>query len=291
MNTRRDFIRSLATLPLALAASAGGAPAETEDGFGMLYDAVRCIGCRSCEAACNTENGLPKPALPYDDASVFNNHRKTDDKRLTVVNRYPSGTAGADAVYRKEQCMHCKKAACVSACLVSAFSRTVEGAVVWDSGKCIGCRYCMAACPFQMIKYEFDEPLRPMLRKCTFCHPRLMNGQPPACAAACPADAITFGKREALLNEAHARIIATPGQYDAHVYGEKEIGGTSKLYLTGVPADKLRLQPLTEKPVPEITEKIQHSVFKYFAPPLALFATLAAIMRLTKPNDGKGDKS
>jgi len=273
-----------------MAGSAAAEPASSADAYGMLYDTTRCIGCRSCEAACNEVNNLPKPAIPFDDTGVFEKLRKTDDNSLTVVNRYPSPEPGREPVYRKQQCMHCQKPACVSACLVSAFSKTPEGAVVWDSWKCIGCRYCMAACPFQMIKYEFDKPLQPMLRKCTFCHPRLLKGQPPACAAACPAEAITFGTRKAMLAEAHNRIKAEPGKYVDYVYGEKEIGSTSKLYLTGVPADKLRLQPLSGKPVPEITEKIQHGVFKYFAPPLALFAALAGLMRLTKPKNTEGNK-
>jgi len=177
-------------------------PVNTGEAFAMLYDSTRCIGCRSCEAACNEVNGLPKPAIPFDDDSVFQKTRKTGINAYTVVNRYPQ--QGGDPVNRKEQCMHCNRPACVSACLVDALNKTPEGAVTWDKWKCLGCRYCLLSCPFQMLKFEFLNALDPKIRKCTFCHDRISRGGAPGCFEACPADAIAFGKRKDLLAEAAA---------------------------------------------------------------------------------------
>ena len=284
---RRQFLKSTAAAGAALASAkvSGEVNPESErNGFGMLYDSVRCIGCRSCEAACNEVNKLPKPVVPFDDDSVFRQKRSTTPEALTVVNRYANPN-GNDPIHRKQQCMHCNDAACVSACLVDALNKTAEGAVEWDNWKCIGCRYCMLACPFQMLKFEFKNALNPHISKCTFCIERLRAGGKPGCFEACPAEAIAFGKRSDLLIEARQRIADNPGLYVNHIYGEKEVGGTAKLYLTGVPAEKLDLPKLKEKAIPKLTESIQHGVFKYFLPPLGLFALLAGAMALFKRKD------
>lgn len=287
--SRRSFLQgfslSVAGVPVSnFIRKSKDLPVNTDEAFGMLYDATRCIGCRSCEAACNEVNALPKPAVPFDDESVLQKTRKTGISAYTVVNRYPQPER--DPVNRKEQCMHCNNAACVSACLVDALNKTPEGAVVWDRWKCIGCRYCMLSCPFQMLKFEFLNALNPRMQKCNFCHDRISKGGVPGCFEACPADAIAFGKRKDMLAEARRRIKDNPGQYIDHIYGEKEIGGTAKLYLAGVPFERLRLEKLKEKPVPELTESIQHGVFKYFLPPLGLFAVLGGLMAFFKPKEG-----
>jgi len=130
------------------------------DSLGVLFDATECIGCRKCEEACNTVNNMPAPEQPFSDLKVLDTERRPTEKTLTVVNKYqPKGLE--HPVFRKLQCMHCKEPACASACFVKAFKKTPEGAVVYDASLCVGCRYCMIACPFNVPAYEYDEPLTP----------------------------------------------------------------------------------------------------------------------------------
>jgi formate dehydrogenase iron-sulfur subunit len=152
----------------------------------------------------------------------------------------------------KHQCMHCIEPACVSVCIVGALRKTEEGPVVYDAHKCIGCRYCMAACPFEIPRYEWDEQL-PLIQKCTFCDDRLADGLGPACAEACPTGALIWGRRGEMLIEAEARLQENPGKYVQKIYGEDEVGGTSVLYLSHVPFENLDLPPLSSQAIPDLT--------------------------------------
>jgi Fe-S-cluster-containing dehydrogenase component len=225
------------------------------DRYGMLSDMTRCIGCRRCEAACNRANNLPKPEIPFEDESVFDEKRKpyvADVQSYTVVNRYEvNGTK----VYRKVQCMHCDEPACVSACFVSALQKSPEGPVTWDEKVCIGCRYCITACPFYIPAFEYSSTFTPKIQKCFMCYERIKDGIVPACAEACPVEAITFGKRSKLLKLAWMRIWGEPDKYIDHVYGEREAGGTGWLYVSGVPFSQLGFQmDMGTTPYPEFTK-------------------------------------
>jgi len=220
------------------------------DGMGVLVDLTRCIGCRSCEAACNKEQQLPAPDRPFDDPAVFDQTfhggsqlRRPDEKAYTVVNRYrPEGTD--KPVYRKVQCNHCSEPACLSSCFVNAYTKTPEGAVVYNPDICVGCRNCMVACPFNVPAYSYSSAFDPVIKKCIFCHDtRLKNGLPPACVEVCPQEALTFGKRKDLIEIAHQRIKTMPGRYVDHLYGEKELGGTSWMYLSAVPFEEVGFDP------------------------------------------------
>ena len=184
--SRRKFIgwMGAAGLSTTIGKSAHAAANRQFKGYpgsaGVLYDGVLCIGCRKCEAGCNQVNELPTPARPFDDLSVLDRKRRTDSKAYTVVNRYDQTTGNPGPVFRKIQCNHCQEPACASACFVKAFTKTKEGAVVYDASVCVGCRYCMIACPFEIPAYEYDEPLTPLIRKCTMCHPRIVEGKLPA---------------------------------------------------------------------------------------------------------------
>lgn len=222
------------------------------DSPGVLHDITRCIGCRRCEAACNRVQELGSPDRPFDDLTVLDQSRRTHHQAFTVVNRYAPATAdmatagfrggntqpavGQEApVFVKTQCNHCLDPACASACFVKAFKKKGTGAVVYDESLCVGCRYCMIACPFNIPTYEYDQPLTPRIRKCDLCHQRQLAGLPPGCVADCPKEALTFAPRNALLDIARRRIGEHPGRYIPHIYGEHEMGGTSWLYLSGVP--------------------------------------------------------
>jgi Fe-S-cluster-containing dehydrogenase component len=205
------------------------------DRVGMLVDLSLCIGCRKCEEACKQSNQLPPVTVPLEDKSVFERHRRTDAENYTVVNQFPSDQPDKPPVYVKKQCMHCEEPACASACLVGALKKSPEGAVTYNKDICIGCRYCMIACPFNIPAYEYHNPTYPKVRKCTLCYERITNGGMPACAAICPTEAITFGKRAELIKMAGEKILKHPGKYQDHIYGVTEAGGTSWLYLSEVP--------------------------------------------------------
>jgi len=229
------------------------APRRTADGaYGVLVDTTRCVGCRGCEAACSEANGLPGPAMPGE-ARVFAEPRRTDPVAYTVVNRYANAEEGRSPRFVKTQCLHCSDPACASACLVKAFEKTPEGPVVYNADRCLGCRYCMVACPFGVPKFEYGKA-RPFVRKCTFCASRVKQGTPPACAEVCPSGALTFGKRAELLEVARTRIYRDPERFVHHVYGEHEAGGTSWLYITDVPFEQLGFRTdVATTPYPELT--------------------------------------
>ncbi|MDA8140957.1 MAG: 4Fe-4S dicluster domain-containing protein [Desulfobacteraceae bacterium] len=199
----------------------------------VLHDITRCIGCRKCEAACNSVNALPKPEKPFDDLSVLETKRRTTAEAYTVVNQFTPQAAEAKRVYVKKQCNHCLEPACASACFVKAFTKTPEGPVVYNPDVCVGCRYCMIACPFDIPAYEYHKALDPKVMKCTMCHPRLLEGKLPGCVEACPTEALVFGMRDDLIRVARDRIQSYPERYLDHIYGEHEMGGTSWLYVTG----------------------------------------------------------
>jgi formate dehydrogenase iron-sulfur subunit len=224
------------------------------DSFAVLHDTTLCVGCRACEAACNTVNELPPPNRPFKDLSVLDTLRRTTSKTYTVVNRFQTDSQSPKTIYVKKQCNHCLEPACASACFVRAFKKTPEGAVTYDHTVCVGCRYCMVACPFEIPAYEYDKALDPKIMKCTMCHPRVKNGQLPGCVQACPKEAMTFGKRKDILKIARERIQKYPERYIDHIYGETEMGGTNWLYLSGVPFSQIGMrEDLGVTPAPELT--------------------------------------
>jgi Fe-S-cluster-containing dehydrogenase component len=224
------------------------------DSLGVLFDSTRCIGCRKCEAGCNKVNDLPAPEQPFDELSVLEDGRRTTDKAYTVVNRYGGAGDAQGPLYRKIQCNHCLEPACASACFVQAFKKTKSGAVTYDESVCVGCRYCMIACPFEIPAYEYDSAFSPRVRKCTLCHPRVIKGLLPGCVEACPTEALTFGKRTRLLQIGRDRIRRFPERYVIHIYGENEMGGTSWLYLSGVPFRQVGMrEDLGTTPAPKLT--------------------------------------
>ncbi|SYZ74411.1 Protein DVU_0535 [Candidatus Zixiibacteriota bacterium] len=292
---RRNFIKLAAAGTLTL--TAGEAIAsdkktkiDTDNAFGVLVDTVVCIGCRKCEWACNDANTLSnKPLSAFEDKSIFKEHRRPNFAAYTVINQYSRPDNPEQKFSMKVQCMHCNDPACASACIVGAFRKTPQGPVTYDAWKCMGCRYCMIACPFQIPAYEFNNVLTPQVRKCTFCSEKLKKGEKPACVGICPNEALTFGTRKELIEMGHTRIAANPEKYFDHVYGEHEIGGTSWMYLASADFINTELPKLGDRPVPEVTETTQHGIFKNFIPPLALYGLLGlAMYNLRDKNNKEG---
>jgi len=284
---RRSFLKLIAfgataTVITPRASSAWQSKAPV-DPFGCLVDITRCIGCRKCEQACNSINELPPGQTSFSDLTVFDERRRPDVSQFTVVNRYHTGRIDDKGQlvpdFVKVQCMHCQDPACASACITGALSKSSNGAVHYDVTKCIGCRYCMVACPFEIPAYEYHKPLTPRVMKCNFCETLLVEqNKAPACATICPTEAITFGKRSTLLKVAKKRQRNTPGRYIKHIYGENEVGGTSWMYLSGVPFKKLGFLKLPNRPLPKLSETLQHSLFSYLWSPALLFTLLGGVM-------------
>lgn len=278
-------------------AAAGEAKAaDTASHVGVLYDTTLCIGCRECEAACNRRNNLPRTPVPFSDREVLRTARRPSDTAFTVVNQY-QGSPSADQAslphtFCKVQCMHCLYPSCVSACIVGALTKAADGAVVYNSTICLGCRYCQIACPFEVPAYEFFKPLTPRVRKCELCTDHEKGtGANPACAAACPTEALVFGRRADLLATAKERIAKRPARYLNRVYGEREVGGTAWMYLVGRPVREIGLLPLPDKAPPARTEAIQHGIFRYGLLPTAFYGLLAGVMwfnHRAHPEDGPG---
>jgi len=209
---------------------------------GILVDVTRCTGCNQCVEACAEANQLG--------ASNFMVQQSPDG---LSARRWSSIVESPEGGFVRKFCRHCLEPACVSACPVGAMYRTSEGVVLYDSQKCMGCRYCMMACPFGIPRYEWDSPA-PIVQKCTLCYSRLEQGQLPACVETCPEQVLTFGERSELLALANQRLQEAAQTYLPKVYGAHEVGGTAILYISHVPLDFLGYHgaPI-EEPMPELT--------------------------------------
>jgi formate dehydrogenase iron-sulfur subunit len=214
---------------------------------GVLYDATKCIGCRGCQVACKQWNELP--ATNTSNTGTYENPPQMNADTFTRIHFTELEDNGKFKwVFTKRQCMHCEHPACVEACIVGAFQKTPEGPVTYDDHKCIGCRYCMVACPFGVPNFQWTDPT-PWVRKCTFCADRQGAGLKPACVTTCPTGALKFGEREDLITEARERIAVSSGKYVDHIYGEHEVGGTSWLYLSPVAFEKVGFASHGSEPV------------------------------------------
>ena len=200
----------------------------------ILVDITKCIGCRSCEQACKQVHGFPMESEPKLSTTAF-----------TVVEE-----RGHKFVRR--MCMHCQDPACASACLVGALKKTALGPVTYDASKCIGCRYCLVACPFNVPRYQWSK-LAPLVTKCDMCFARQEKGEPPACVEACPTGASIVAWRDEILEEAQRRILAEGSNYVKHIYGSEEAGGTSVFFISDVPFDKLGFGAPPKEKMPVLT--------------------------------------
>lgn len=267
--TRRDFLKwsgagalALAAIPafdqVALADFLGSEEAAHQ--VGILVDTTKCIGCRQCQVACQAKNNLP--TLPEKIPAHATYPDQLSATAVTNVEFHQTGGTTDAPVFTsiKRQCMHCVEPACAAVCPVGAIVKTKEGPVTYDAEKCLGCRYCMAACPFNVPKFEWNSA-NPRIVKCTMCADRVGEGKLPACVDACPAGALKFGTRKELVAEAQARISTNQDKYYPEIYGLSQVGGTSVLYLANVPFDKLGLNTkLPQAPVPEYTIQVMEKI-------------------------------
>ena len=283
--SRRDFFKvaglaiggALVTPETVLASSGGTDPNEY---VGMLYDATMCVGCNACTNACRAWN---KTTDEPDARLLYDAPKELSAKTWTMIQLYQGEN---EYSFVKRQCMHCVDPACVSGCPVHALQKTEAGPVTYDKSRCIGCRYCMYACPFHVPRFEWDKAQSPVIAKCTLCADRLKDGKGTACAEICPVSALIWGKRGDLIAEAEKRISKEPARYVDHVYGKDDAGGTGVLYLSGVSFEKLGLEDLGTRPIPEISE----GTAKIVLPGILIGAPLLlGMIRLTAKRGGWED--
>lgn len=309
---RRDFLRGGMGGAAAITActAIGASPAEARDNktvpenaIGLLYDSTLCIGCKACMSACKTVN-----KLPLDDTSgtgLWDTPTELSGKTFTVIKVYQNGAsehkdqAENGFAFIKRQCLHCVDPSCVSACPVQAMRKDpITGVVTYDPDACIGCRYCVAACPYRVPQFQYDTPF-PKIAKCEMCKDELAKGDIPACAKVCPTGATLFGSHKALSGEIERRKAMKPGeinafprrtvdsgdtherptaQYTEQVYGQKQLGGTQVRYLSGVPFDKFDLPTgLPERSYASVSETVQHTLYgKLIAPAVVLAGLVGA---------------
>ena len=246
--SRRNFLKLAGAASLGAAIlpvmPASASPQAAGDSASMLYDSSLCVGCRACQTACKKRSQLD---YELDHQQLYEAPVDLSADTWTIIKLY-KGTQGTSFV--KNQCMHCLEPACVSVCPVAALEKLPSGPVVYHGERCIGCRYCMAACPFGIPKSQWDAAL-PLIQKCDFCADRLSKGEQPACGVACPTGALISGKRAEMLTTAHTRLQNNPKYYQ-HVYGETEVGGTSMLYISDLNYAALGFPKLDARSLPSI---------------------------------------
>ena len=255
-------------------AGASETPVAPEDAVGLLYDATKCIGCKTCVVACKEANGL-EPDTRTD--ALYDAPLSLNDRTKTVIKLFKDDDGRSS--FMKGHCMHCIDPGCASACMMGSFQKREFGIITWDPDRCIGCRYCQIACPFGVPAFEWDDAT-PQIIKCEMCNHRLAEGKEPGCTEVCPTNAVIFGRRDELLAEAKRRIAENPGRYQDHVYGETEAGGTQCLYLapSNVEYAELGLPDLDDTPTAERARTVQHTVYKGFIAPVALYGLLGFVM-------------
>jgi Fe-S-cluster-containing dehydrogenase component len=284
---RRSLLKGLAVAGAGAAAgsttaAASEAPQAPPDAVGMLYDATRCIGCRACVTACKIANDLP--------GNLYDPPNDLDGYTKNIIKKYE--VDGQIASYMKAQCMQCVDPGCTNACMIGALKKREGdfGVITWEGGRCIGCRYCQVACPYNVPKFQWGSA-NPKIVKCELClhiikdpeTGELREGALPGCCKSCPKEAVIFGKLTDLMADAKDRIARHPDRYwgpegTPKIFGEKDGGGTQVLYLAGVDFENLGLPPLGEQGSAHLARIIQHSTYKGFIAPVALYAVLGAVI-------------
>ena len=252
-------------------------PEAPPDAVAMLYDNTICTGCNACMPACSEANGLPPDTKLS--GGLWQTPLDLNAKTKNIIKLYDEAQS-ADFAFVKRQCMHCLDPACVIGCPFGALEKNKWGAVTWNDSRCIGCRYCEVACPFEVPKFEWDR-WNPKIVKCEFCFDqRLTHGRQPACTEVCPTAAVIFGKRADLLAVAKARVAAAPGKYfEDRVYGEHEAGGTQVLYLSHVPFDKIGLPKLDSTSLGHYATAVTSVIYKWLSGPLLVAAVLGTVIK------------
>jgi formate dehydrogenase iron-sulfur subunit len=253
--------------------STAGPRTAAEEGreMGFFTDPTVCIGCKACEVACKEWNLVPEDGHAWLGRSYDNTgslgasswrHVKFVEQRARAGAQVAGpmvGGEGADDPFRwtflSDVCKHCEHAGCLEACPTGAILRTETGAVYVQDDVCNGCGACVVGCPFGVIdRRPAPLPGAGGAFKCTFCYDRQREGSAPACATACPTEAIAFGSLEELRDRAARRLdeVRERGWSDAVLYDpvESSVGGIHACFL--VPGDPRQFGLPAEPVVPTV---------------------------------------
>jgi formate dehydrogenase iron-sulfur subunit len=213
---------------------------------GMFVDTSICTGCKACQVACKSWNGLegepkhlrtmagvPNPVAVNFTGDSYDNTGElsaTDWRRVRFIEQFSEDRTKGRWLFDSDSCKHCNDAGCLNACPTSAIIRTDMGNVIVQQDVCIGCKYCIPSCPFGVI--AFSE-ITGTVHKCTLCNDRIHNGLGTACAKACPTGSISFGEVSELKANADKRLaqLRALGETGANIYGYAEAGGLNVFYL------------------------------------------------------------
>jgi Fe-S-cluster-containing dehydrogenase component len=322
---RRDFLKASVAASAATALISGKAEARgnlepAPEAVGMLYDSTLCVGCKACVAMCKYVNGMPPTQMGED--VQYDSARDLSHETLNVIKVYKDGDNSvkdreADGyAFEKRSCMHCVDPGCVSVCPVTALRRhPLTGIVTYHAEACIGCRTCMTGCPYNVPQFDYHNTFGE-IHKCQMCNQkgveRIDKGMMTGCAEACPTGATLFGSRTALLEEAKRRLTLKPGEtyryprgdvrnpysfhdkkvpeYQQHVWGEKEAGGTNVMHISSIPFDKLGMPAIPERSYASISETVQHTLYQYMALPAVVLGALTWRVKQTTDNDEGGEE-
>src|SRR5947208_40974 len=207
--------------------------------MGFYTDTTVCIGCKACEVACKEWNQLPSTnggantlsGLSYDNTRALDGMHWRHVKFIEQFDAADPNRTGGRWLMMSDVCKHCAQAGCLEVCPTGAITRTEFDTVVIQADVCNGCRYCIAACPFDVIGIN---PVTNTAQKCTLCYDRMQAGMTPACAQACPTASIQFGPIKDLTERADKRVasLKAAGESRAYVYGKQDIlGGVNSFYL------------------------------------------------------------
>ena len=315
---RRSFFKAagaaVAAGSAACPAAARGNKELSPDAVGLLFDSTLCVGCKACVAACKEANGMPVEVSTAD--ALWDTPLDISGKTLNVIKVYKNGTPEVKDreengyAFSKKSCLHCVDPSCVSACPVKAMKKDEKtGVVSYNKDACIGCRYCVAACPFGVPRFTYDSAT-PVISKCQLCQHRWPEGKYAACAEVCPTGATLFGKVSDIKAEIARRKALKPGtptqfprgrlggpdqsyeapvaKYVDHVYGEKEVGGTQMMMLAGVSFEKLGYPALPQTSFASQSETLQHTLYGGLVLPVAFLGALTWVAkRNVKAEDGE----
>jgi formate dehydrogenase iron-sulfur subunit len=212
--------------------SFSGPLARTDHDVAKLIDVSKCIGCKACQAACLEWNDLVEPVGI--NHGVYDNPIDLTPTSFTVM-RFTEwenpGTGNMEWLIRKDGCMHCADPGCLKACpSPGAIVQYSNGIVDFVHENCIGCGYCVKGCPFNIPRISKTDNTA---YKCTLCSDRVVVGQGPACAKACPTHAIVFGTKEDMKKHAADRVadLKSRGYAKAGLYDPPGVGGTHVMYV------------------------------------------------------------
>jgi Fe-S-cluster-containing dehydrogenase component len=321
---RRDFLKAAAggTVATLCSTTAQARPnlEPAPEAVGMLYDSTLCVGCKACVYACKETNGMPPVAR--DGIDIYDSAMDLSGDTLNVIKVYKDGNGTIkDAItdgyaFEKRSCMHCVDPGCVSVCPVTAMRHNkVTGIVTYHADACIGCRNCTMGCPYNVPHFEYDKTFG-QIQKCQMCNQagveKIDKGGMTSCSEVCPTGATLFGSRDALMAEAKKRLTLKPGEiykyprgdvrnpysihekevpdYQQHIWGETEAGGTNVLHISSIPFDRLGMPPLGDRSYASISEGVQHSLYSFMALPAIALAGLTYVVRRNSESDDGGEK-